>query len=254
MRRILLCSVALTVTLSVAPLGAPAVTHAALHASVAVKPKLSLTVPPTAQTQTLIRAVVRTVPRIAVHLRATFAGETFRATQYTGIHGWTRFIYDVPFSAHPGTAKITVRAAVRGSKSSVTKRVLISPFVPVVKAGPIQVLEQTSGGWVPASHIRAGETVRLVAPYTVTEVAGTFAPPCVSGTLELGRGGNVLATLPTHCPVPQPANSLPYVYSDITMTPDIGVGSLTALFSLSYDEGMYGIAYGQTSAVVTVGS
>jgi hypothetical protein len=234
------------------PLAAHAGAETMLHAAGSVRPTLSLTVPATVQTLTRIDVAVRTAPRVAVRLRAQFAGQTYTAVQRTGAHGRAGFDYGVPFSAQPGVARITVRAAVRGHRLSATKQVQIEPFVPDIRVDHFLTLRQTPAGWVPAAEAHTGEIVRLEAFYAVRELAGYWAAPCVSGTAQVLRGSEVLLTLPVQCPASQPTNSLPYVSADIPLTDAMGTGSLTVQVDLSSDEGVFGVARGQASTVLSV--
>jgi hypothetical protein len=120
-------------------------------------------------------------------------------------------------------------------------------WVPSIRVGDVQVFEQSGATWVAAKSVRLGDRIRLVASYEVEERAGIFFPSCVRGTLELIGDGKVPVTIPVQCPDPQPADFTPQVYADASVTPDLGPGSVTARFDLTYDEGQYGVARGRAS-------
>lgn len=252
MRPVLLALAIVTAGLQLPLLPGRAEAHRAARPASSTKPKLSLVVPSAAQTLTAVKVVVRTAPRATVHLRMHFAGQTHRAVLFTGARGWARLFYGIPFSAQPGTASIRARTTVRGHRLSATRTIQVEPFVPDVRIDHIATLQQTASGWVPVTEVHAETVIRLEAFYAVRELAGYWAPPCVSGTVQLQNGSDLLVTVPRQCPASQPANSLPYVYADVPLTGGVGIGSLTAQFDLSSDEGMYGVARGQATASLPV--
>jgi hypothetical protein len=152
----------------------------------------------------------------------------------------------------PDTATVTARAVIQGHHVVKTKKVVVQPFVPEVGIDSISALSFDGQRWAPTSVIHVGELVRFIATYDVTELAGNFVPPCVSGSFMLVNATATMASSAVHCSDKALSNGVPFVYVDTRVT-DLGdVGMVTATFALSYPEGMYGIARGTGSAQFSV--
>jgi hypothetical protein len=226
--------------------GAVFASHASQHAA------LSIRVPTAAETETNIVVLVRSAPRVLVTLETRLAGQTSTQVRRTGKHGRAAFTYFVPFSTHAGTLRLTARTVVAGHALATSRIVQVQPFVPSIGISTIQVLHQMNDGWTPTSEVHVGEQVRVTASYGVGELAGTFFPSCVQGTVRIARAGTTLLSAPIRCPSVQPSDGVPYVYVDLPVPAAFGLGPLDVTFDLSYDAGKYGIAHGSRSTSFSV--
>lgn len=172
-------------------------------------PKLSPIGPNRVDAGTTLVVVVQTAPQVVARLHVRFEGQINRQRRRTGKHGRAVFAYAVPLTVRDGKVRLTADAVLHGHRLSVTKHVVVRPFVPTVGIAGVQVLQSAAAGWVPATQVRLGEAVRFVATYGVTEPAGDFFPPCVSGSLRILKDGATLVTAPVQCPPTQPSNGLP---------------------------------------------